>query len=433
MEIHKKQIYLIKKAKNFITKKKKDNFNTYDNSFCYFCPHSELPGYALLKYWHSFNKNFFLIVKIITINFLSTFYYKNYKIKKNKNFYLFKYSNIIVTWGNKKCFLKNGSYNDKYFNINSRKEKNILWFIIFQDNNLPEQIDNNCIIFYLENKKFSIKKTFHILKKITLEKIFYYNISALTDYSHSVFKEFKKFLNNNIEKILIPYEGQPFQNTIFKIAKLYYPKIQNIGYVHSFPIGLPTNFIYREGSPDKLIVNGKDQLTNFTKFLGWNKKNIKILQSSRFSRYKIMNGSIFLPYYIKNTNDIFLSLKNLFKKKIYENFNTLVVKNHPEKLYSIPHKKIITKINSILINSKYKKKYSIFFGATSSVIEALERGVKVIHISFDPVFEIYTNKLWPNIKIKKLDDNIFEYSLRKKNQLLKFNKNQTMLKKYLKV
>jgi hypothetical protein len=140
-----------------------------------------------------------------------------------------------------------------------------------------------------------------------------------------------------------------------------------------------------------------------------------------------------LPYYIKNTNDIFLSLKNLFKKKIYENFNTLVVKNHPEKLYSIPHKKIITKINSILIKSKYKKKYSIFFGATSSVIEALERGVKVIHISFDPVFEIYTKKLWPNIKIKKLDESIFEYSLRKKNQLLKFNSNQTMLKKYLKV
>ena len=40
MEIQKKQIYLINKAKNFIKKKKKDNFNTYDNSFCYFCPHS---------------------------------------------------------------------------------------------------------------------------------------------------------------------------------------------------------------------------------------------------------------------------------------------------------------------------------------------------------------------------------------------------------
>ena len=67
------------------------------------------------------------------------------------------------------------------------------------------------------------------------------------------------------------------------------------------------------------------------------------------------------------------------------------------------------------------------------MIEALERGVKVIHISFDPVFEIYSNQLWPNIKIKKIDEHIFEYSLRKKNQLIKFNKNEIMLKKYLRV
>jgi hypothetical protein len=412
---------------------KKKKINNFDNAFCYFCPHSELPGYALLKYWFSLDKKFFLIIKIITINFLSTFYYKNYKIKKNKNFYLLKYKNIIVTWGNRKCFSDNGSYNDKYFNINSRKQKNILWFIIFQDNTLPTKIDNNCIIFYLKNKKLSLKKIFRILLEIIFKKKFYYYISALTEYSHSVFKEFKKLLNNNLEKILIAYEGQPFQNTIFKFAKLCYPKIQNIGYVHSFPIGLPTNLIYREGSPDKLIVNGKDQLTNFTKFLGWNKKKIKILNSSRFGKYKIMNGNIFLPYYINNSNNIFLTLKTLFKKKIYENLNALVIKNHPEKTNSIAHKKIIEKINTILIKNKYKKKYSVFFGATSSVIEALERGVKVIHISFDPVFEIYSNQLWPNIKIKKIDEHIFEYSLRKKNQLIKFNKNEIMLKKYLRV
>lgn len=231
----------------------------------------------------------------------------------------------------------------------------------------------------------------------------------------------------------MPYEGQPFQNTIFKISKLYYPKIKNIGYIHSVPIGLPTNLIYRDGSPDKLIVNGRDLLNNFTKYLGWNKKKIKVLNSSRFSKYKMMNGIIFLPYYLNDTNNIFLILKKLFKKKLYKNFNELVVKNHPEKLESFQHKKIIKKINTILIKNKNKNKYSIFFGATASVIEALERGVKVIHISFDPVFEIYSNKLWPNVEIKKLDEYVFEYSLKKKYQLIQFNKNKNILKQYLKV
>jgi predicted transcriptional regulator len=90
-------------------------------------------------------------------------------------------------------------------------------------------------------------------------------------------------------------------------------------------------------------------------------------------------------------------------------------------------------MKNILITSKYDKEYSVFFGATSSVVEALERGVKVIHISFDPAFEVYSNKLWENIHIKKIDEHIFEYSLNKKNQLIQFNKNEIMLKKYLKV
>ena len=433
MDIDKKKILLINKAKNFIAKLQKNHFNTFDNSFCYFCPHSKLPGYALLKYWDSFYKNIFLIVEIILINFVSTFYHKNYEIKKNKNFYLLRYKNIIVTWGNKKCFSMDGSYHDKYFNINSRKEKNILWFIIFQNNHLPKKIDNNCVIFYLKNKKISLKRIFYNLINIIFKKKFYYYCSALTDYSHSVFKDLKNFLNNNIKTILMPYEGQPFQNTIFKISKLYYPKIKNIGYIHSVPIGLPTNLIYRDGSPDKLIVNGLDLLNNFTKYLGWNKKKIKVLNSSRFNKYKMMNGIIFLPYYLNDTNNIFLILKKLFKKKLYKNFNELVVKNHPEKLESFQHKKIIKKINTILIKNKNKNKYSIFFGATASVIEALERGVKVIHISFDPVFEIYSNKLWPNVEIKKLDEHVFEYSLKKKYQLIQFNKNKNILKQYLKV
>ncbi len=424
---------LINKAKSFIKKMEKSNINTFDSSFCYFCAFSELPGYALLKYWSSFKKNYFLIIKIVIINFVSSFYQKNFKIKKNKNFHLLKYKNIIVTWGNKKNFSNDGCYNDKYFNVNSRNQRNILWFIIFQDNNLPKKIDNNCIIFYQKNKKINLKKIFYIVIKIIFKKKFYYDVSSLTEYSYLVFKEFKYFLNNNLEKILIPYEGQPFQNTILKKAKLLYPKIQSVGYIHAFPIGLPTNLIHRDGSPDKLIVNGKDQLTNFTKFLGWDKKKIKILDSSRFYSGKKMNGHIFLPYHLNNSKNILLILKKLFKNKLYKNFNTLTIKNHPEKINSIPHKKIIKEMKNILITSKYDKEYSVFFGATSSVVEALERGVKVIHISFDPAFEVYSNKLWENIHIKKIDEHIFEYSLNKKNQLIQFNKNEIMLKKYLKV
>ena len=37
-------------------------------------------------------------------------------------------------------------------------------------------------------------------------------------------------------------------------------------------MALPANFFHRNNSPKKIILNGKDQIFCFTKYLGWNKK-----------------------------------------------------------------------------------------------------------------------------------------------------------------
>ena len=80
----------------------------------------------------------------------------------------------------------------------------------------------------------------------------------------------------------MPYEGQPFQNKIIAFLKINNFKTKTIGYIHSPPLALPTNFINKMFSPHKLIVNGKDQYYCFSKILGWKKSQIKILPSFRF-------------------------------------------------------------------------------------------------------------------------------------------------------
>jgi predicted transcriptional regulator len=91
-------------------------------------------------------------------------------------------------------------------------------------------------------------------------------------------------------------------------------------------------------------------------------------------------------------------------------------------------KKIQSIINSkkILITNKTCKKFSIFIGSTSAVIEALVRGVNVMHITQNPIFDVYTKKLWPNIKVEKISHYTYKYSTNKKNNFIKFgNKNET--------
>ena len=47
---------------------------------------------------------------------------------------------------------------------------------------------------------------------------------------------------------------------------------------------------------------------------------------------------------------------------------------------------------------------------------ALERGVEVIHICSDPVFQSYSEKIWNNIETKKIDNLVFKYNLNLKGK-----------------
>ena len=115
-----------------------------------------------------------------------------------------------------------------------------------------------------------------------------------------------------IKKVLIPYEGQPFQNSFISFLKNNFSDIKIFGYIHSPPLGVPSNFIRKNDSPDQIILNGKDQLYCFTKILGWKKSSIRIMPSFRFIKGKQkQKNTIFLPLGIKKPEHVIDSLKFL--------------------------------------------------------------------------------------------------------------------------
>ena len=71
----------------------------------------------------------------------------------------------------------------------------------------------------------------------------------------------------------MPYESQPFQQFFIKnIKEKISKKIKVTGYIHSFLPAMPTYYIYRKFSPDRILVHGSHQKKILTKFLGWKKK-----------------------------------------------------------------------------------------------------------------------------------------------------------------
>ena len=161
----------------------------------------------------------------------------------------------------------------------------------------------------------------------------------------------------------------------------------------------------------------------------WKKKDVLIKKSKRFDRNSKfdMKKKIFFPYEIPNQNKllkVFKEFVDLYKNKINFDFD---VKIHPVKFEDLSHKNLkekIIKIIKIINKNNFKKSknsqnISIFFEYTSSLIEALERDVKVFQLCTEPILQVYTSKFFDGIRTIPITSNIIEYKKIKKNTLIK--------------
>ena len=78
------------------------------------------------------------------------------------------------------------------------------------------------------------------------------------------------------------------------------------------------------------------------------------------------------------------------------------------------------------------KNISIFFGVTATIFEALENGINVIHICSDPVFESHSEKIWPNLKVKQLNEFTFQYNIIAPRKYINFGNKNKILNQTLK-
>ena len=208
------------------------------------------------------------------------FFYNISKLSKYELVYNFEnsiFDKIYVTWGYSQNFLKDGSYNDNYLNINSKNLKKTLLIVISLDGKKPKIISNNIALFVRENQNYNdviylLKIFFKNLKNL----IFFQSRKSSWSYSNHFAEIFWKKINEsinfeNIKKIITLYEVQPFQNYFNLMIKKNYYKTKTVGYVHSTE-AFPVHLFKRDGAPDNLMVHGSDQKYHCTKFLNWKKK-----------------------------------------------------------------------------------------------------------------------------------------------------------------
>lgn len=424
-----KQLYLIKKVKNYFRKLNLKKIDVSKSSFCYMPSYGLNPGNTKLLKW--IDKKLINVqnFKIIFYHILAITSYHNYKMLnyKQKN-----YKCLFITWGKKKNF-KNKIFADSLLNVDSSIDKKSLFLVIYLEKNLPKYVPKNVILIYKKNYSRSLVFFFKELFKNLIRykfnpKKFIHYFSAQTIFAKKI-NEYTNIIlqNNKIDKVILPYEGQPFQN--FVLSNLD-KKIKTYGIIHSILPALPTNLIKRKGSPKFIFVSGIEQKQVLINFLGWNRKQIKINKSLRFKKdiNKNINGSIFFPINLKNINKITLNFNKVLDYFSTHYFPLLKIRNHPAMIKSQIHLKLKKNLEKLIkkknynINKKSNRNLCIFIGPTSSVIEYLAKKFEVIHIPVQPILDIYSKEIYYGLTpIKK--ENFFIYKKLVRNNIIQFGNN----------
>lgn len=435
--IEKKQLFLINKTKKYFEEAKNKGIDTSKSSLCYLNTYSPTPGFAKILFWLK-DKDY--IKKTLSLFFqhiISIIYYSKFTLINNKKK---NYKKIIITWGNKSDFKKNLFF-DKFTNISSNKTQDTIFFVIYLDNIVPNHIPQNVVLLF--NKKkinfvFLIKVFFKTIinNNFSLKKIIHY-LSVQTIFAEIVNQNINQLIGKKkINKIIIPYEGQPFQNYLIKNLKKKNKDILTLGFIHSMLPALPLNFIKKDGSPDYLFLSGNAQKKLFYKYLGWKKKQLKVIDSIRIKK-KIKNdleNSLFFAMYFIDSVNLLKAFKNfLHNQKI--KIPKITVKKHPQMMNNKNQIYLEKKINELMKMSKVKfdktlkKNFSYHLGPTSAFIQYLESKKHALHFTALPILDVYTKKLWHNIIPQKVDEFIYKYKLTKKRQILRLSDKNYNIKK----
>ena len=278
---------ILKSIKIYLRAVREKGIDTAKSIFCYFACWEETPGFLLINK----NKNSFF--KIIKTYFKSIYAigkqskYETLNLNKKKNF-----SNIFVTWGYKSSFNEKGEFFDHYSNNLSGKKKNSLWFVIYMDAVLPKKVNDNVVLLFNKEIRFNFLYFIKIIIKNLLKNkfnIFYFlhYSNSFTNFGYICLKKIKTVLkNNDIKRVIMPYEGQIFQKMICKYIDENYKKIITQGFIHDFEPFYPSH-CYDTCSPKNLIVtNGREDF--FIKYLDWPKKKYFLLHHRDIKREKLI-------------------------------------------------------------------------------------------------------------------------------------------------
>src|SRR5262249_2105830 len=145
--------------------------------------------------------------------------------------------------------------------------------------------------------------------------------------------------------------------------------------------------------------------------LGWSSERVETIPSLRYRRGDTapLAGRVLLPYAFRDEGHILSAFEHYLRTADKKSMPHWTIRNHPVRTASACHLRLVARLQDLC--AKYDNRTSnepsvanqcVLIGATASVIEALERGVSVVHICANPLFEAHTATIWVDMRVEAL-------------------------------
>ena len=156
---------------------------------------------------------------------------------------------------------------------------------------------------------------------------------------------------------------------------------------------------------------------------------MKLISSQRYklnNHEKLKKNFIYLPYQLTEKKKLLRIFDKFLEKERDFTFSQVGIKSHPKTknlknnlVFVDQLKKILKKNKKKFSSKKNKMNINFCFGTSSVILELLESKKKVIQITSNPLYDIFNSFIWNHISIKKINDNIFLYRLKKYGKYIK--------------
>ena len=331
-----------------------------------------------------------------------------------------RFDTMLVSWARASDFAADGVYSDRYVQLSSAETPDVLWFLISLDGVVPATIAPNVRICHAvpptrAHERRSLSGRVHAESRIRLPSHARDTAIAIASAVQSQLRSMR------VRRLVMAYEAQPFQHAVNLAAKAHDPAIVIVGYHHSSLTAAPTDLVYRSGAPDRLFVHGSGQADILRRHLAWPAERVKVIDSLRYRRGDPapLAKHILLPYDFEDAQGLVTALEEYLRSSAPRSMPRWSVRNHPVMSASRKHVDLENRLRSVL--SRYEDRMTeesavagqtMMIGATAAVLEALERGLEVVHLCTNPLFEAHSSAIWSQLEVQTLAPGIYRYRLK---------------------